>query len=70
MAQPVDSTEIVFLLSDCAIKKSNPLNLCPLLIYQNSKRKNSDLQVLAFKKYDILLPGGKNGQQCRYQRSK
>jgi len=23
MAQPVDSTEIVFLLSDCAIKKDN-----------------------------------------------
>jgi len=30
MAQPVDSTEIVFLLSDCAIKKDNFELLSPI----------------------------------------
>jgi len=34
MAQPVDSTEIVFPLSDCAIKKDNFLMLSPTSIYK------------------------------------
>jgi len=46
MAQPVDSTEIVFPLSDCAIKKDNFKTLSPITIYK----------ILEIKTIAIALP--------------
>jgi hypothetical protein len=50
MAQPVDSTEIVFPLSDCAIKKDNFEMLSPISIYKISKIKTIAIDLLKIRR--------------------